>query len=75
MSVLQFLDAYQRIAGWALAWDSIILTGGGSALLHNKLMPILNHSNIILADKLDNLLLSQVAEPKTPRPMDANGVS
>lgn len=56
----QFSDAYQRVAGGALAWDSVILTGGGSALLYNKLLPVLNHSNIILADKLDSLHLANV---------------
>jgi len=56
----QFSDAYQRIAGGALGWDSIILTGGGSALLYTKLVPILNHSNVILADKLDSLHLANV---------------
>lgn len=56
----QFADAYQRIAGGSLAWDSIILTGGGSALLDNKLIPILDHGNVILADKVDDLHLANV---------------
>ena len=53
----KFADTYQRIAGGALAWDTIILTGGGSALLRQKLLPILKHENVILADQLENLHL------------------
>ncbi len=30
----RFADTYQHLAGGALSWDNIILTGGGSALLH-----------------------------------------
>jgi hypothetical protein len=56
----RFADTYQRIAGGALAWDTIILTGGGSALLHQKLLSILNHENVILADQLDSLHLANV---------------
>jgi hypothetical protein len=36
-------DTYQRIAGGALGWDAIILTGGGSGLLYQHLLPILGH--------------------------------
>jgi hypothetical protein len=53
-------DTYQRLAGGALSWDNIILTGGGSALLHQKLVPILKHSNVILADAKENLHLANV---------------
>jgi len=56
----RFADTYQRLAGGALAWDSIILTGGGSALLHQKLNPILKHNNIFLADSKDCLHLANV---------------
>jgi len=56
----RFADTYQRIAGGALAWDTIILTGGGSALLHKKLLPILKHENVVLADQIDNLHLANV---------------
>jgi hypothetical protein len=51
----RFADTYKRLVGWALAWDTIILTGGGSALLHEKIKPLLKHDNIMLADKLENL--------------------
>ena len=53
-------DTYQRLAGGALSWDNIILTGGGSALLHHKLVPILKHNNVILADAKENLHLANV---------------
>ena len=56
----RFADTYQRLAGGALSWDNIILTGGGSALLHNKLIPILKHNNIVLADTKENLHLANV---------------
>ena len=53
-------DTYQRIAGGALSWDSIILTGGGSALLYQKLIQILNHENVIMADDASSLHLANV---------------
>jgi len=53
-------DTYQRIAGGALIWDSIILTGGGSAFLYKKLIHILNHENVILADDASSLHLANV---------------
>jgi len=56
----RFADTYQRLAGGALSWDNIILTGGGSALLHHKLIPILKHNNIILADCKDSLHMANV---------------
>jgi hypothetical protein len=56
----RFADTYQRIAGGALGWDNIILTGGGSALLYHKLVPLLNHDNLILADNIDSLHLANV---------------
>lgn len=56
----RFADTYQRLAGGALSWDSIILTGGGSALLRHKLDPILKHNNVILADSNESLHLANV---------------
>ncbi len=53
-------DTYQRIAGGALGWDYIVLTGGGSALLHKRLLPILNHQNVILAEDVHQLHLANV---------------
>jgi aspartate/methionine/tyrosine aminotransferase len=53
-------DTYQRIAGGALGWDSIILTGGGSAVLYDKLLSILNHDRIVLADDIESIHLANV---------------
>jgi hypothetical protein len=60
-SAISFInDTYQRIAGGALIWDCIILTGGGSGLLYNRLIPILKHENIILADNIEAIHLANV---------------
>ena len=56
----RFADTYQKVAGGALGWDAIILTGGGSALLYNRLLPILSHAKVILADQIDCLHLANV---------------
>jgi hypothetical protein len=56
----RFADTYQRLAGGALSWDNIILTGGGSALLHQRLIPILKHNSVILADSKESLHLANV---------------
>ena len=53
-------DTYQRIAGGALGWDSIILTGGGSAMLYERLLPILNHEHVLLADEAESIHLANV---------------
>lgn len=53
-------DTYQRLAGGALSWDFIILTGGGCALLHKYLLPILNHQHVILADEISQLHLANI---------------
>lgn len=53
-------DAYQKIAGGALGWDAIILTGGGSGLLFKRLLPILGHERVVLADKLESIHLANV---------------
>jgi hypothetical protein len=50
----------KRMAGGSLAWDSIILTGGGSALLYDKVPPLLKHNNIVLADDLESLHFANV---------------
>jgi len=36
------------------------LASGGSALLHHKLIPILGHNNIILAESKESLHLANV---------------
>lgn len=53
-------DTYQRISGGALGWDAIILTGGGCGLLYKRLLPILSHEHLILADDLESLHLANV---------------
>lgn len=53
MVLSRIADTYQRIAGSAMSWDAIILTGGGSGLLYKRLLPILNHERVILADDLE----------------------
>ena len=44
----RFVHTYQR------------LTGGASALLHHKLIPILKHNSIILANSKDSLHMANV---------------
>ncbi len=56
----RFSDTYQRLAGGALLWDTIILTGGGSALLYHKIKPLLKHDNVMLADSIDSLQMANV---------------
>lgn len=56
----RFADTYQRLVGGALAWDTVILTGGGSALLFQKIKPLLKHGNVMLADDFDSLHLANV---------------
>lgn len=56
----RFADAYQSLTGGSLAWDTIILTGGGSALLYSRIEPILKHKNVILADDVETLHLANV---------------
>jgi len=56
----RFADTYQWLAGGALLWDTIILTGGGSAMLYQKLKSLLKHDNVMLADSIDSLHLANV---------------
>jgi hypothetical protein len=53
-------DTYQKVAGGALPWDTIVLTGGGSAMLYERLLPILNHERVILSDRSDENHLANV---------------
>ena len=48
-------DTYQRIAGGALGWDSIILTGGESGVFYDRMLTILNHERVILADDIESI--------------------
>ena len=53
-------DLFQRIAGDPIGWDAIILTGGGSGLLYQRLVPILDHERVILADEIGKIHLANV---------------
>lgn len=47
----QIRDAYQGKTGGRAVWDAIILTGGGSAMLFDRLVnDVLEHDRVILAD-------------------------
>jgi hypothetical protein len=60
MLLSRIADTYPRLAGGAMSWDAIILTGGGSGLLHKRLLPILRHERVILADDLESIHLANV---------------
>lgn len=60
MLVNRITDTFQNTAGGALLWDSIVLTGGGSALLYERLKPVLKHDRLLLADNPDSLHLANV---------------
>ena len=60
MLLNRIADTYQRVAGGALGWDTIILTGGGSAMLYDRLLPILNHDHVLLADEVNSIHLANV---------------
>jgi hypothetical protein len=53
-------DTYQNVAGGPLPWDSIILTGGGSAILYDRLVPILRHERVMLADEPESIHMANV---------------
>jgi hypothetical protein len=53
-------DTYQNVAGGALPWDTIILTGGGSAMLFDRLLPLLEHDHVILAEDAETIHLANV---------------
>lgn len=58
--VNRILDVYQRRAEGPSNWDSIILTGGGSAMLYNHLKDELGHNNIILAGEIEDAHMANV---------------
>jgi hypothetical protein len=53
-------DTYQNVAGGPLPWDSIILTGGGSAILYDRMAPILKHQRVLLADEAASIHMANV---------------
>ncbi len=56
----RFADTFQRVAGAGLAYETIILTGGGSAMLYDYLLPILDHGRVILAAEPSTIHLANV---------------
>ena len=48
-------NAYTTRARGGADFDSIILTGGGAGLLHDKLLPILDHAHVVLADEMGSI--------------------
>lgn len=60
MVLNRIANTYQRIAGRSLSSDVIILTGGGSALLYKRLLPMLDHEKVILAGDLESSHLANV---------------
>lgn len=53
-------DTFQNVAGGALNWDSIVLTGGGSAMLYERLEDVLGHERVLLADDQATIHLANV---------------
>lgn len=53
-------STYNDLAGGPTPWDSIILTGGGTAMLYDKLLPILNHDHVIMADDPASIHMANV---------------
>ncbi len=44
-------EAYQHVAGGPLPWHSVVLTGGGSAMLYEQLVgQVLDHRRVFLAE-------------------------
>jgi hypothetical protein len=52
--------SYRDVAGGPVPWDSIILTGGGSAMLYDHLLPILEHEHVLLADEPAKIHMANV---------------
>jgi hypothetical protein len=50
--LLNRIDAqYRDVAGGPTPWDNEVLTGGGPVMLYDRLVPLLDHQNILLADE------------------------
>lgn len=57
----QLKDAYTTLAKGPSAWDHIVLTGGGSAMLYDHLLKLLEHKSVILAEEnTDEMHLANV---------------
>lgn len=59
MLVNQIVNIYDSYGGSA-NYDYVLLTGGGSALLENRLRNVIQHNAIILADRSEELHLANV---------------
>jgi len=71
----QINATYQQVAGGSLPWDAIILTGGGSALLFEHLLPLLAHQRVMLADEAAAIHLANVrGGAKLWKLYEANGL-
>lgn len=55
-NIVNFYDGY----GGAANYNTLILTGGGSALLEKELRQRIHHNNIVLADKSESLHMANV---------------
>jgi hypothetical protein len=53
-------STYQNRAGGPTPFDTIVLTGGGSAMLYTYLQDILDHANVMLAEDLSTAHLANV---------------
>lgn len=53
-------NAWRTRAGGGSDFDTIVLTGGGSALLYDYLLPVLNHPSVMLADNQNKLHMANV---------------
>lgn len=58
--VNRIADTYQTTANGGADFDSIILTGGGSALISELLLPVLHHSRVVMADEAAVIHLANV---------------
>jgi hypothetical protein len=58
--VNRIADTYQTTANGGADFDSIILTGGGSALIAGLLLPVLKHSRVVMADEPTAIHLANV---------------
>lgn len=58
----QISNTYQNVAGGPARWDSIVLTGGGSAMLYTRLLDdYLEHGRVYIADQdLEAVYLANV---------------
>lgn len=56
----QIIELYQQQAGGASRWDCIILTGGGIGAVYERLLPLLKHGNVVLADQLETIHMANV---------------